>query len=106
MARSYCAFLLRCWRLDDGAQRIEVAHIQSGERTVLASLTAALAWIDARSGVSADGPPATRNLANPRRRPRRQGQLTTGVHQGRTVRGSRNAGGRRTAVQTSARRRA
>ncbi len=50
MARRYGAFLVRCWHLDGGAERVEVAHIQSGERAVVTSLAAALAWIAARAG--------------------------------------------------------
>ena len=48
MARLYCAFLVRCWQVGDGVQRIEVEHIQSGEKTVVASMAAALNWISAR----------------------------------------------------------
>ena len=47
MASMYCAFLVRCWRLAAGQQRFEIQEIGSGERTVVASLTAALAWIAA-----------------------------------------------------------
>ncbi len=38
MARLYGAYVLRCWRLDGSAERVEVAHVQSGERAVVASL--------------------------------------------------------------------
>ncbi len=38
MPGQYCAFLLRCWQLEGGAQRVEITHIQSGERARLASL--------------------------------------------------------------------
>ncbi|MDP9375030.1 MAG: hypothetical protein M3Q65_21795 [Chloroflexota bacterium] len=47
MPGQYCAFLLRCWQLEGGAQRVEITHIQSGERARLASLAAALAWLAA-----------------------------------------------------------
>jgi len=59
MARLYGAYVLRCWRLDGGAERVEVAHVQSGERAVVASLAAALAWIGAR----ADNAPGDRVAA-------------------------------------------
>ncbi len=58
MVKHYCAFLVRCWRLDDGERRIEIAHIQSGARTRVTSIAAALAWISARSrATAAAGPP-------------------------------------------------
>ena len=50
MARHYCAFLVRCWRLGDGAQRFEVQQIHSGERLVVTSVAAAAEWIRERSG--------------------------------------------------------
>jgi hypothetical protein len=43
--RRYSAFLVRCWRLPDGAERIEVQHIQSGTVIMVASLQAATDWI-------------------------------------------------------------
>ena len=54
MSRLDGSFLVRCWRLGRGEQRFEVEYIQSGERTVVASLAAACAWIDARAGTRAD----------------------------------------------------
>ena len=50
MATLYSAFLVRCWWLGDGAQRYEVQHIHSGERTVVTSAGAAAEWIRERSG--------------------------------------------------------
>ena len=47
MARAYRSFLVRHWRLSDDEQRIEIIHIQSGRRTSVTSLLAALAWIGA-----------------------------------------------------------
>ena len=61
MVKSYCAFLLRCWRLGDGAQRIEVTQVQSGERTLVTSLTAALTWIGVRAAENEAGSPARRD---------------------------------------------
>ena len=57
MVRRYCAFLVRCWRLDDGERRIEIAHIQSGARTRATSVAAALAWIGARAAENEGGHP-------------------------------------------------
>lgn len=59
----YDSFLLRYWRRGN-EQRIEVAHLQSGERTRTATLVAATDWIGARSdemseGGASTGPPAT-----------------------------------------------
>ncbi len=48
MAKWYDSFLLRRWHLDDDGQRFEIEHIQSGARTRVASLAAALAWIGNR----------------------------------------------------------
>ena len=59
MATVYCAFLLRCWRLAGGQQRLEVQQISSGERIVVTSAAAALAWVTARTDDTA-AVPATR----------------------------------------------
>ncbi len=61
MARHYYAFLVRCWRLDDGERRIEIAHIQSGARTRVTSIAAALAWIGARAAEHEAGHPLPRD---------------------------------------------
>jgi hypothetical protein len=45
MARLDRSFLLRWWVFDDGGSRIELKHIQSGSRTVVASPSEALAWM-------------------------------------------------------------
>ena len=45
MARLHCTFLVRCWQLGDGAQRFEIEQIRSGERMVVSSAAAAVAWI-------------------------------------------------------------
>ena len=49
MARSYGSFLVRCWRLAGDEQRIEIEHIQSHERTLVATVAAAVEWICARA---------------------------------------------------------
>jgi hypothetical protein len=60
MANWYGSFLLRYWRRDCGVERIEIEHIQSGERTRVVSLAAAVAWIHTRgadTAIPADPPP-------------------------------------------------
>ncbi len=49
MPRQYDAFFVRHWRLEDDGRRIEVVHLQSGERTLFASLPQAVAWLDTRT---------------------------------------------------------
>ena len=65
MARHYCAFLMRCWRLGDGAQRYEVQQIHSGERTVVTSMAAAGEWIHERSGLVEAAPPVSHPWTEP-----------------------------------------
>lgn len=45
----YRSYLLRWWDLQSGEWRIEVEHLQSGERTVVATVEEAVAWLAARS---------------------------------------------------------
>ncbi len=47
MARHIHSYLVRCWDLETSRQRIEIEHIQSGNRTVVVSLEAAIAWLKA-----------------------------------------------------------
>lgn len=54
MASWYDAFLLRYWRYSSGEHRLTVEHIGSGRRIVVASLAAALAWIESISTASSD----------------------------------------------------
>jgi hypothetical protein len=49
MPRQYDAFFVRHWRLEDDGRRIEVVHVQTGERTLFASLPQAVAWLDTRT---------------------------------------------------------
>ena len=49
VARLYTSFLVRCWHVGSGAQRIEVQHIASGTRTVADSFASAVDWMRARS---------------------------------------------------------
>ena len=53
MTTRYTSFLIRHWHLADGARRVAIEHVQSGERVVVPTLGAALAWLDAQ----ADGTP-------------------------------------------------
>jgi hypothetical protein len=48
MARRYGSFLIRYWRLEDGQERVEVEHLQSGGRRRAGSLPAIVAWIAER----------------------------------------------------------
>ncbi len=58
MAKLGGSFLIRYWHLGAGARRIEIEHIQSGERTLVASAAAALDWIGARAGATTGPVPA------------------------------------------------
>jgi len=46
MAKRYGAFVLRYWWLTPDAVRVEIEHVQSGERVQVGSLGAALAWLE------------------------------------------------------------
>ncbi len=48
--KRYASFVLRCWRLEDDQRRIEVEHVQTGARTRLRSMGAAVAWMDGCCG--------------------------------------------------------
>ncbi len=58
MAKLGGSFLIRYWHLGAGARRIEIEHIQSGERALVASAAAALDWIGTRAGATAAPTPA------------------------------------------------
>jgi hypothetical protein len=46
MSRRYNAFLIRHWSLDaDQGQRIEVQHVATGKQVLVATLAAALHWM-------------------------------------------------------------
>ena len=47
MARRYNSFLVRCWIFDGHTSRIQVEHVQSGDRTQVALLEEAMEWIRA-----------------------------------------------------------
>jgi hypothetical protein len=64
MARQYNSFLIRCWYLDDHEQRIKIEHIQSGEGTVVATLAAALTWLNTHSSEQLANSPTSQKLAD------------------------------------------
>ena len=47
MTRPYSSFVLRCWSLGGAEPRIKIEHIQSGQRTQVTTLEAAVGWIGA-----------------------------------------------------------
>lgn len=47
MTRNHHSYLVRCRNLGACGERIEIEHIQSGSRTVVRSLEAAVAWLKA-----------------------------------------------------------
>jgi hypothetical protein len=56
--KRYASFVLRCWRLESDELRIDVEHVQSGARTRVRSLAAAVAWMDGRRDAPVDLPAA------------------------------------------------
>ena len=62
MARRYDAFLVRHWALDgERGSRIEVVHVQSGDRALGTSLTQVVDWMQAQvtsAGTVDRAPPA------------------------------------------------
>jgi hypothetical protein len=46
--RRYSSFVVRCWWLESG-DRIEIEHVQTGQRTRLAALDAVGRWIGAQA---------------------------------------------------------
>jgi hypothetical protein len=48
MLTHHGTYLIRCWKRGDETCRVEVVHVQTGERVLLHSTSAALAWIDGR----------------------------------------------------------
>lgn len=43
--RRHNSFLLRCWDLGSDSERIEIEHIQSGMKSLVKSVAAAVEWI-------------------------------------------------------------
>lgn len=57
MDTRYSSFLIRCWSHQDGAARLVVEHVQSGERIVVSNFTAAMRCIATWAAV----PPSARD---------------------------------------------
>jgi hypothetical protein len=54
--RRYETFLIRHWRLDGGAERVEVTHVPTGAQVLLFSLAQALEWMSAQMLAPAELP--------------------------------------------------
>jgi len=67
MPKHLNSFVLRCWRLADGGQRIEVEHIQSGEKRLTHSPGEAVEWVCVRSDDAGHATPATPGERAPQR---------------------------------------
>lgn len=63
MKKQYGSFLVRCWRLPDQTYRVEIEHVQSGEKADAASLEAILGWIEAHIPCVMAGQPTPPSLA-------------------------------------------
>jgi len=50
MLTAYDAYLIRRWRQENEVSRVEVVHIQTGERLLVQSTAAAFEWIDRHRG--------------------------------------------------------
>lgn len=57
MAKQHQSFVIRCWKLDRGEERIEIEHIQSGEKYLARSTAEANEWICARMNDPPRAPP-------------------------------------------------
>ncbi len=55
MGERYGAFLVRCWHRADDTWRVVIEHVQSGERTQLASVAEVAAGLAARTDGAAEG---------------------------------------------------
>ena len=62
MGERYGGFLVRCWHRADGAWRVVVEHVQSGQRARCTSLAAASAWLQTQIAAANAG--AARDDAN------------------------------------------
>jgi hypothetical protein len=45
MTTRISSFLVRCWQLSSGAQRVEIEHIQTGVKARFRTLAEAMEWI-------------------------------------------------------------
>lgn len=57
MNTRYSTYILRCWHLPDGARRIAIQHVQSGHSASVATLAAAVDWLDQHVGGAPGVPP-------------------------------------------------
>jgi hypothetical protein len=77
MVRLHGSFLVRWWVRDDGGERIELIHIQSGAKAVTESLAEALTWMRLSAGSDTAAPdkppPATEEHRQRGGTPRDQG---------------------------------
>jgi hypothetical protein len=66
MSRNYNAFLVRHWSLDaERGNRIEVIHVQSGDRSLVASLSQAATWMQTWADGEGQALPARTTAAAP-----------------------------------------
>lgn len=64
MARTYNAFLVRHWSLDEErGNRIEVVHVQSGDRSLVASMSQAATWMQTWADTEGSAGPARTAVA-------------------------------------------
>ena len=49
MFRAYSSFLVRCWDFNGDEQRIDIEHIQTGERRLATTVAEAIDWICSHS---------------------------------------------------------
>lgn len=62
MKKQYGSFVIRCWRLPDESYRVEIEHVQSGEKADATSLAAVQSWIEAHIPAVGAEPPPIPNL--------------------------------------------
>lgn len=55
MLTHHGTYLIRCWKQGKETCRVEVVHVQTGERALVHSTSAALAWIDGHDCQGGDG---------------------------------------------------
>ena len=66
MSRNYNAFLVRHWSLDtERGNRIEVIHVQSGDRSLVASMSQAATWMQTWADSDGQAKPARPKAAAP-----------------------------------------
>jgi hypothetical protein len=58
MPQRYSAYLLRHWQLANGRERVEVQHIQTGDRTRHPTLADACAWLTSQAREPTPSTPA------------------------------------------------